>query len=102
MNSFLPYILFVLCLFVILTVSYFSYEDGTVVLIAPVPGHCLPFAFLFFRAKHFIFFKFVLFLMFPTPPEFEHLKISDDLDENASKHISVCLFSFYEGFSLIN
>ena len=29
----------------ILVVSLFGFEDGTMVLIAPVPGHCLPFTF---------------------------------------------------------
>ena len=32
-----------LCLFVILIVSRLGFEGGTVVLIAPVPGHRLPF-----------------------------------------------------------
>ena len=36
-------IFFILCLFVmIFVVSHFSFEGGTVVLIVPVPGHCLP------------------------------------------------------------
>ena len=38
-------VLFVLYLFVILVVSHFGFEGGTFVLIAPVPGHCLPFTF---------------------------------------------------------
>ena len=39
--------LVVLCIhvFVILVVSHFDFEGGTVVLIAPIPGHCLPFIF---------------------------------------------------------
>ena len=36
---------FVLCLFVILLVSYFGFEGETVVLIVRVPSHCLPFTF---------------------------------------------------------
>ena len=32
-----------LCLFVSLAVSYFGFEDRTLVLIASVPGICLPF-----------------------------------------------------------
>ena len=41
----LPYVLFVSCLFVILVVSYYGFEGGTVVLIASAPGYCLPFTF---------------------------------------------------------
>ena len=33
------------CLFVISAVSYFGFEGGTGVLIAPVDDHCLPFTF---------------------------------------------------------
>ena len=40
----LPYVLFVLCLFVILVISHFGFDGGTLVLIASVPGHCLPFS----------------------------------------------------------
>ena len=40
----LPY-LFLLCRFVILVVSHFGFEGRTLVLITPVPGHCLPFTF---------------------------------------------------------
>ena len=36
----------VLCLFVILVVSYFGFEGGTLILIAPVPDHCLHYTFL--------------------------------------------------------
>ena len=36
----------VLCLFVALVVSHFGYECRTLVLIASVPGHCLPFTVL--------------------------------------------------------
>ena len=36
------------CLFVILVVSCVGFESGTVVLIALIPGHCLPFTFLWF------------------------------------------------------
>ena len=39
-------LLFVLCIFVILIVSHFGFEGGTLILIAPVPGHCLPFTTL--------------------------------------------------------
>ena len=41
----LPYDFFVLCLFVITVISNFDFEGGTLVLIASVPGHCLPFTF---------------------------------------------------------
>ena len=34
-----------LCLFVALVVSHFDFEDMTLVLIASVPGLCLPFTF---------------------------------------------------------
>ena len=34
-----------LCLFVALIVSHFGFEGGTLVLIASVPDHCLPFPF---------------------------------------------------------
>ena len=37
--------MFDLCLFVILVVSHFCFEGMTLVLIAPVPGQCLPFTF---------------------------------------------------------
>ena len=37
--------IFVLWLFVILVISHFSSEGGTVVLIASAPDHCLPFTF---------------------------------------------------------
>ena len=47
------YVLFVLCLFVILVVSYFGFENGTVVLIAPLPCHCLPLV-LIRQMFHFI------------------------------------------------
>ena len=51
----LPYALFALFLFVTLVVSHFGFNGGTMVLIAPVPGHCLPFAF---QAKIKIFFTY--------------------------------------------
>ena len=38
-----------LCLFVSLVVSHFGFEGRTLDLIASVPGHCLPFNFLFQR-----------------------------------------------------
>ena len=37
------YVLFVLYIFVILFFSHFGFEGSTLVLIAQVPGHCLPF-----------------------------------------------------------
>ena len=39
----LSVLLFALFLSVLLVVSYFGCVDGTVVQIAPVPGHCSPF-----------------------------------------------------------
>ena len=39
----LPYVLFVLCIFVVLVISRFGFEGATLVLIVSVPGHCLPF-----------------------------------------------------------
>ena len=41
----LPNVSFVLCVFVILVISHFGFEGETLVLIAPVPGHCLHFYF---------------------------------------------------------
>ena len=41
----LIYDLFVLCLFVIFVISRFGFEGKTLVLIAPVPGRCLPIYF---------------------------------------------------------
>ena len=38
---------FLLCLFVVLAVSYLGFEEGYLVLIAPVPGHC--FLLLWYR-----------------------------------------------------
>ena len=35
--------LHVSCLIVILAISHFSFEGGILVMIASVPGHCLPF-----------------------------------------------------------
>ena len=37
----LPYFIYVLWLFVIFVVSYFGFEDRSLALIAPVPGHCI-------------------------------------------------------------
>ena len=37
------YILFIFCLFVILVIYHFVFEDRILVLIEPVPGPCLPF-----------------------------------------------------------
>ena len=42
-----PYMFFVLCIFVILLVSHFGFEDGTEVLMAPVPGHYSLLTFLY-------------------------------------------------------
>ena len=39
-------IVFVICLFVILVGSHVGFEGWAVVLIAPIPGHCLPFNIL--------------------------------------------------------
>ena len=36
---------FLLCLFAVLVVSHFGFDGRTLVLIAPVPGQCLPFTF---------------------------------------------------------
>ena len=41
----LSFILFVLCLFVVLVVFYSGFGGGTLVLIASVPGHGLTFTF---------------------------------------------------------
>ena len=41
----LPYVLFVFLLIVIVVISHFGFEGGTLVLIASVPGHCLTFTF---------------------------------------------------------
>ena len=38
-----PYVPFVLCLFVILFISYFGFASEALILIAAVLGHCLPF-----------------------------------------------------------
>ena len=38
-------VIFISCLCVILVVSHFDFEGGTLDLIAPVPGHCLPLKF---------------------------------------------------------
>ena len=38
-----PYVPFVLCLFVILFISYFGFASEALNLIAIVPDHCLPF-----------------------------------------------------------
>ena len=37
-----------ICLYVILVMSHFGFEGKALVLIATVPGHCLPFNFLCF------------------------------------------------------
>ena len=36
-----------LCLFVALVVSHLGFEGRTLVLIASVPGHCLPFTYFY-------------------------------------------------------
>ena len=41
------YVLFVLCLFVILVISSFGFEGGTLGLIASFSGHCLHFLYIF-------------------------------------------------------
>ena len=41
----LPYVLFVFRLIVILVISHFDFNGGSLVLIVSVPGYCLPFAF---------------------------------------------------------
>ena len=38
-----PYVLFAICILFILVVSHFAFNCGSAVVIAPVPGHCLPF-----------------------------------------------------------
>ena len=38
--------LYIVCIFVILVVSHFGFEGGTLVLIASVPDYCLPFCLL--------------------------------------------------------
>ena len=39
----LPYVVYVFWLIVILVISHFGFEGGTLVLIASVPGRCLSF-----------------------------------------------------------
>ena len=39
----LPYVLFVISLFVIVVISHFGFDGETLVLIASVAGHCLAF-----------------------------------------------------------
>ena len=45
----LVYRIWFLFLFVILVVCNFDFEDGTVVLVEAVPGHCSPFTCVTFR-----------------------------------------------------
>ena len=52
-----PYILFVLCLFVILVVSHIGFEGGNWLLIPQVPGHCLPDTFLTFEMGFLCFLE---------------------------------------------
>ena len=47
------YVLFVSCLFVVLVISHFSFEDRMLVLVVPVSGHCLHFTF----TKFSVFFR---------------------------------------------
>ena len=47
----LPYVLFVFKLIVIVVISHFGFEGGTLVLIVSVPGHCLSFTLFFFSHK---------------------------------------------------
>ena len=57
-------------LFVVLVVSYFNFECRTLVLIAPVPGHCSPFTsdssvtIFWERAAHLVNHMFCLFYVF--------------------------------------
>ena len=37
-------VIFLLCLFVVLVISYLGFKGGNLVLIASVPGHCFPFS----------------------------------------------------------
>ena len=48
-NMFSLYLIF----FVILVTSHFGFEGGTLFLIAPVPGHCLPFTFCYLTGPLF-------------------------------------------------
>ena len=48
------------CLFVVLVVSHFSFEGRTLVLIASVPGHCLPFTFETFSKNHECHLQYLL------------------------------------------
>ena len=48
------FVLFLLCLFVILVISHFGFEGGIWVLIAPVPGHCLLVTFSHSYQDHFV------------------------------------------------
>ena len=48
----LPYFLFVFLLIVILVITHFGFEGGTLVMIASVPGHCLSFTFYEFQPNH--------------------------------------------------
>ena len=45
------YVHFVFLLFVILVISHSGFEGGALVLIASVPGHCLPFTCYCFGKK---------------------------------------------------
>ena len=44
----------------ILAISHFRFEGKTLVLIVPVPGHCLPFEFVFYFHLHLYMFIFHL------------------------------------------
>ena len=46
-SLYLFFFFFFFFFFVILVTSHFCFEGGTLVLIAPVPGHCLPFTFCY-------------------------------------------------------
>ena len=47
----LPYVLFVFWLIIILVISHFGFEGGTLVLIASVPDNCLSFTFQYFTYR---------------------------------------------------
>ena len=51
----LAYVLFVFSLIVILVISYFGFESGTLILNASVPGHCLPFTYALIHSKDNLF-----------------------------------------------
>ena len=46
--------LYYISLFVILVVCHFGFKGGTLVLIAPVPGHFLPFTFYYVGLIYYV------------------------------------------------